>query len=94
MKYYVGKYIVDSKKSDLVAEKEHENNFGVEKSQIFRTKKSKQFFKVVEDNYQCGENNGHTNVTLLTEAEALDELQVNFYKQEINWKKFFELEEY
>lgn len=92
MKYYRDNYIFDTSKATLVAEVTSENQFGESTTSIYRTKKSKRFFKIEVDNYECGTNQGHSSVKSLTDQEAFDFCAE--HKLDIKFSKFFEPEEY
>lgn len=93
-KYFTQGYVIDTKKADLVAERETNTDFGKYKYSVYRTKKSKRFFKIEETDYSCGDNESHSSVSIMDDNDARDYLEWNFPNSEINWKKFFELEEY
>lgn len=93
-KYFTQGYVIDTKKADLVAERETNTDFGKYKYSVYRTKKSKRFFKIEETDYKCGTNESRSVVSIMDDKDARDYLEWNFRGYEINWKKFFELEEY
>ena len=93
-KYFTEGYVIDTKKADLIAERETDTEFGIYKYSVYRTKKSKKFFRIEETNYKSNENESRSAVIPMTEEDARNYLEYNFQGYEINWKKFFELEEY
>ena len=92
MKYYKENYVFDTTKATLVAEVSIENQFGKETTSIYRTKKSKRFFKVKVDNYVCGSNNGHSAAKPITDQEAFDFCVE--HNLDTKFSKYFHPEEY
>ena len=88
MKYYADEYVFDTAKASLVVETTNKSEFGTSTTSIYKTKKSKKFFRVDSNDY----DNGHTFVYPITEKEALQYCYL--CQADIKYNKFFTLEEY